>query len=99
MPRTGFRAAPSPARNSPTIRAFNEAARALILWIAIKSDVAHRSDSTKDRESADDRLGLLTPVIKGVLTDLGFVNAVMAQQVFGGHGYIQEWGMEQFVRD
>jgi acyl-CoA dehydrogenase len=82
-----------------TIRAFNEAARALILWSAISSDVAHRSDSAKDRESADDRLGLLTPVVKGVLTDLGFANAVMAQQVFGGHGYIAEWGMEQFVRD
>jgi alkylation response protein AidB-like acyl-CoA dehydrogenase len=82
-----------------TIRAFNEAARALILWSAISSDVAHRSDSVKDRESADDRLGLLTPVVKGVLTDLGFANAVMAQQVFGGHGYIAEWGMEQFVRD
>jgi hypothetical protein len=82
-----------------TIRAFNEAARALILWSAISSDVAHRSDSAKDRESADDRLGLLTPVVKGVLTDLGFANTVMAQQVFGGHGYIAEWGMEQFVRD
>ncbi len=82
-----------------TIRAFNEAARALILWTALNSDVAHRSDNAKDRESADDRLGLLTPVIKGVLTDLGFANAVMAQQVFGGHGYIAEWGMEQFVRD
>jgi acyl-CoA dehydrogenase len=82
-----------------TIRAFNEAARALILWSAISSDVAHRSDNAKDRESADDRLGLLTPVVKGVLTDLGFANAVMAQQVFGGHGYIAEWGMEQFVRD
>jgi alkylation response protein AidB-like acyl-CoA dehydrogenase len=82
-----------------TIRAFNEAARALVLWVAINSDVAHRSDNAKERESADDRLGLLTPVIKGVLTDLGFANAVMAQQVFGGHGYIAEWGMEQFVRD
>jgi hypothetical protein len=82
-----------------TIRAFNEAARALVLWTAIESDVAHRSDSAKDRQSADDRLGLLTPVIKGVLTDLGFANAVMAQQIFGGHGYIAEWGMEQFVRD
>ena len=82
-----------------TIRAFNEAARALVLWIAIKSDVAHRSGSAKERDSADDHLGLLTPVIKGVLTDLGFANAVMAQQVFGGHGYIAEWGMEQFVRD
>ena len=82
-----------------TIRAFNEAARALVLWTAIKSDVAHRSGSAKDRDGADDHLGLLTPVIKGVLTDLGFANAVMAQQVLGGHGYIAEWGMEQFVRD
>jgi len=82
-----------------TIRAFNEAARALVLWTAIESDVAHRSSATKERQVADDRLGLMTPVIKGVLTDLGFANAVMAQQVFGGHGYIQEWGMEQFVRD
>jgi acyl-CoA dehydrogenase len=82
-----------------TIRAFNEAARALILWTAIASDVARRSDNDKERQAADDQMGLLTPVIKGVLTDLGFANAVMAQQVFGGHGYIQEHGMEQFVRD
>ena len=82
-----------------TIRAFNEAARALVLWTAIRSDVAHRSDADKDRQAADDHMGLLTPVIKGVLTDLGFANAVMAQQVFGGHGYIRETGMEQFVRD
>ena len=53
----------------------------------------------KERQAAEDHMGLLTPVIKGVLTDLGFANAVMAQQVFGGHGYIREWGMEQFVRD
>ncbi len=90
---------PDVRRTLMTIRAFNEAARALILWTAIKSDVARRSDNAKEREAADDRLGLLTPVIKGVLTDLGFANAVMAQQVLGGHGYIQEWGMEQFVRD
>ena len=44
-------------------------------------------------------MGLLTPVIKGVLTDQGFANTVLAQQVFGGHGYIAEHGMEQFVRD
>src|ERR1700732_5259127 len=82
-----------------TIRAFNEAARALVLWTSIKSDGARRADADKDRQAADDHMGLLTPVIKGVLTDVGFANAVMAQQVFGGHGYIQEWGMEQFVRD
>ncbi|HSV24594.1 MAG TPA: acyl-CoA dehydrogenase C-terminal domain-containing protein, partial [Xanthobacteraceae bacterium] len=82
-----------------TIRAFNEAARALVMWTSIKSDVARHSDNAKEREGADDHMGLLTPVMKAVLTDLGFSNAVMAQQVFGGHGYIQEWGMEQFVRD
>ena len=82
-----------------SIRAFNEAARALVMWTALKSDVAHRSDDEKERKSADDHMGLLTPVIKGVLTDSGFANAVMAQQILGGHGYIAEHGMEQFVRD
>ncbi|MGB8514188.1 MAG: acyl-CoA dehydrogenase C-terminal domain-containing protein [Pseudolabrys sp.] len=82
-----------------SIRAFNEAARALVMWTALKSDIAHRSEDEKERKSADDHMGLLTPVIKGVLTDSGFANAVLAQQVFGGHGYIAEHGMEQFVRD
>jgi len=81
------------------IRAFNEAARALILWTSLQADVAHRSPDAKARQVADDFLGLLTPVIKGVFTDLGFQNAVKAQQVFGGHGYVGEWGVEQFVRD
>jgi acyl-CoA dehydrogenase len=82
-----------------TIRAFNEAARALVMWTALRGDVAHRSSDDKERQAADDHMGLLTPVIKGVLTDRAFANTVMAQQVFGGHGYIKEWGMEQFVRD
>jgi alkylation response protein AidB-like acyl-CoA dehydrogenase len=82
-----------------TMRAFNEAARALILWTALKSDVARRSADAQERQAADDHMGLLTPVIKGVLTDLGFANTVHAQQIFGGHGYIAEHGMEQFVRD
>jgi hypothetical protein len=90
---------PDVRRNLMTMRAFNEAARALVLWTALKSDVAHRSGDDKERQSADDHMGLLTPVIKGVLTDTGFANTVMAQQVFGGHGYIAENGMEQFVRD
>jgi 3-(methylsulfanyl)propanoyl-CoA dehydrogenase len=90
---------PDVRRTLMTIRAFNEAARALVMWTALKSDIAHRSDNEKDRKSADDHMGLLTPVIKGVLTDSGFANAVMAQQVYGGHGYIAEHGMEQFVRD
>jgi alkylation response protein AidB-like acyl-CoA dehydrogenase len=82
-----------------TMRAFNEAGRALVIWTALKSDVAHRSEDQKERTGADDHMGLLTPVIKGVLTDGGFASAVMAQQIYGGHGYIAEHGMEQFVRD
>ncbi len=90
---------PDVRRNLMTIRAFNEGARALVLWTALAADVSHRSEDAAERQAADDRLGLLTPVVKGVLTDLGFENAVRAQQVLGGHGYIEEWGMSQFVRD
>lgn len=90
---------PDVRRTLMTIRAFNEAGRALLLWTALKSDIAHRSGEEKDKEAADDLLGLMTPIIKGVLTDKGFDHAVMAQQMYGGHGYIEEWGMSQFVRD
>src|SRR6185312_5868801 len=82
-----------------TIRAFNEAARAMVVWTSLKSDVAHRSSDPRDLDAADDHMGLMTPVMKGVLTDVGFSNAVLAQQMYGGHGYIAENGMEQFVRD
>jgi len=90
---------PDVRRTLMTIRAFNEAARALVVWTSLKSDVAHRSNDPRDRQEADDQLGLMTPVLKGVLTETGFANTVLAQQMFGGHGYIAENGMEQFVRD
>ncbi|WP_054308692.1 acyl-CoA dehydrogenase C-terminal domain-containing protein [Mesorhizobium sp. 1M-11] len=90
---------PDIRRNLMTMRAFNEAGRAFTLWTALKSDIAHRSGDEADRQAADDYMGLMTPVVKGVLTDKGFEHAVMAQQVFGGHGYIEEHGMSQFVRD
>jgi len=80
-------------------RAFNEAARAFLVWVALTQDEAHHAPDAKARQAAEDRLGLMTPVMKGVFTDLGFANTVKAQQVLGGHGYIAEWGMEQFVRD
>jgi len=82
-----------------TIKAFNEAGRAFTLWTALKSDIAHRGDNDADCQTADDILGLMTPILKGVLTDKGFDHAVMAQQLFGGHGYIEEHGMSQYVRD
>ncbi|WP_442579221.1 acyl-CoA dehydrogenase C-terminal domain-containing protein [Mesorhizobium sp. ASY16-5R] len=90
---------PDVRRNLMTMKAFNEAGRAFVLWTAIRSDVAHRSGDDKDKQDADDALGLMTPIVKGVLTDKGFEHAVNAQQVFGGHGYIEEHGMSQFVRD
>ncbi len=90
---------PDIRRSLMTIRAFNEAGRAFLLWTALKSDIAHRSPDAAERQNADDLLGLATPILKGVMTDKGFEHAVMAQQVFGGHGYIEEHGMSQYVRD
>jgi alkylation response protein AidB-like acyl-CoA dehydrogenase len=90
---------PDVRRMLMTMRAFNEAARAMIVWTALQGDILHRSGDEKARQAADDHMGLLTPVIKGVITDQGFANTVLAQQVYGGHGYIAEHGMEQFVRD
>jgi alkylation response protein AidB-like acyl-CoA dehydrogenase len=80
-------------------RAWNEAGRALCLWSSLLVDLYRRSPDEAERSQADDVLGIVTPVIKGYLTDKGFQSAVLAQQVFGGHGYIREHGMEQFVRD
>ncbi len=80
-------------------KAFNEAARAFVLWGALQVDISRKAQTEEERLAADDLLGILTPVIKGYLTDKGFEAAVNMQQIHGGHGYIREWGMEQFVRD
>ncbi|MCR9137771.1 MAG: acyl-CoA dehydrogenase C-terminal domain-containing protein [Alphaproteobacteria bacterium] len=90
---------PDVRRTLMTNRAFNEASRALFLWTALRADLKHRAESDDEKQAADDLLGLMTPVLKGALTDRGFDNAVAAQQMFGGHGYIEEWGMSQYVRD
>ena len=81
------------------MRCWNEGGRALVLWGSLLVDLMRRSPDEAERTNAEDLLGLVTPVIKGYLTDKGFEAAVLAQQVFGGHGYIREHGMEQFVRD
>lgn len=80
-------------------KAFNEGMRALCLWGALLVDLSHRAQAEEERVEADQLIGLMTPVIKGYGTDKGFEVAVNMQQVFGGHGYVREWGMEQFVRD
>jgi alkylation response protein AidB-like acyl-CoA dehydrogenase len=90
---------PDVRRTLLTMRALTEGGRALALWTAMQADILHRSADEKDRQRADDHLGLMTPIVKACLTDWGFQHAVNAQQMLGGHGYIAEWGMEQFVRD
>ena len=80
-------------------KAITEGLRALILWGALQVDLSHYAATEEERQQADDLIGLLTPVIKGYGTDKGFDVAVSSQQVFGGHGYIWENGVEQYVRD
>jgi alkylation response protein AidB-like acyl-CoA dehydrogenase len=80
-------------------KAFTEAMRALCLWGALLADMIHAAATEEERLLADDMLSLLTPVIKGYGTDKGYDVATNAQQVYGGHGYVGEWGMEQYVRD
>ena len=76
-------------------KSFVEGARAFMLWGAALIDRAHRNNDA----AADGLISLMTPVIKGFLTDEGYDMTVKAQQVYGGHGYIEEWGMSQFTRD
>ncbi len=76
-------------------KSFAEGGRAFILWGATLIDQAHRAGD----KAADGLVSLLTPVIKGFLTDVGYDNTVKAQQIYGGHGYIEEWGMSQYTRD
>lgn len=80
-------------------KALTEGLRALCLWGALQVDLAHKAQTDEERQAADDLISLLTPVIKGYGTDKGYEIATNAQQVYGGHGYIREWGMEQYVRD
>ncbi|MEO7687936.1 MAG: acyl-CoA dehydrogenase C-terminal domain-containing protein [Sphingomonas sp.] len=80
-------------------KALTEGIRALCLWGALQADLEYGAATEEERQLAADLLGLLTPVIKGYGTDKGYEVATNAQQVYGGHGYIAEWGMEQYVRD
>lgn len=80
-------------------RSFNEGARAFTLWGGLLVDLAHKAMTEQERQDADDLISLLTPVIKGFITDKGYEYSTACQQVLGGHGYVEEWGMSQFVRD
>ena len=86
---------PDVRRMLMTQRAYNEAGRAFALYVGMQLDLAKYTDDADAQKLAE----LLTPIAKAYLSDKGFEGAVMAQQVFGGHGYIAEWGVEQVVRD
>ena len=82
-----------------TMKALNEGGRAFSSYVALQLDTAKYSDDATTRKRAEDLVSLLTPVAKAFLTDMGLETTVHGQQIFGGHGYIREWGQEQLVRD
>ena len=82
-----------------TVKVFKEGARALAYWAGLTVDITRKHPDPETKRKAEDLLGLLMPVLKTYFTDMGFNSANLCLQCFGGHGYIAEWGMEQFVRD
>ncbi len=80
-------------------KSITEGGRALSYWVGMQLDIAERSTDKAEKQAADDLVALLTPIVKAYLTDMGTDVANECMQVYGGHGYIAEWGMEQFVRD
>ncbi|MEK0085938.1 acyl-CoA dehydrogenase C-terminal domain-containing protein [Benzoatithermus flavus] len=90
---------PDVRRNLLTIKAFVEGARALAYWVGYHLDLQARHPDPAERAAADDLAALMTPIVKAFLTDQGFTATNLAMQVFGGHGYIRETGVEQHVRD
>ena len=90
---------PDVRRMLMTSRAYTEAGRAFTTWTALLIDREHAHPDPAVREDADELMALLTPVVKAFITDNSYETTTLCQQVFGGHGYISEWGMDQFVRD
>jgi len=82
-----------------TMRSFNEGARALACYTALQIDISKKHDDEEKRELAEHFVQFITPILKSYYTDLGFESTNMGMQIFGGHGYITEYGMEQYVRD
>jgi alkylation response protein AidB-like acyl-CoA dehydrogenase len=82
-----------------TQKAFAEGGRMLIFWASQLVDIVKYSDDEQEKAQADQLLSFLTPIAKAFLTEVGYESANLGLQIFGGHGYIKEWGMEQNVRD
>ena len=90
---------PDVRRTLMTMRAYNEGCRALSGWVARNLDLMERAQDPEERQRAEDFTALMTPIVKALFTDLGFENASLGVQVYGGHGYIRDHGMEQYLRD
>ena len=90
---------PDVRRMLMTMRAYNEGARALGGWVARSLDVMHHHPDAAVRQQAEDFAALMTPVVKALFTDLGFEATNIGMQVYGGHGFIRDHGVEQYVRD
>lgn len=82
-----------------TQKAYAEGARAFTYWVSLLIDIEKNHPNEKERKEADDLISVLIPIVKAFITDNGFIATNEGLQVFGGHGYIKEWGMEQYVRD
>jgi len=82
-----------------TMKALTEGGRAFACYVGQQLDLSKFSDDNDERQTADSLVALLTPVAKAFFTDTGLDSCIHGQQVFGGHGYIREWGQEQLVRD
>jgi alkylation response protein AidB-like acyl-CoA dehydrogenase len=80
-------------------KSITEGGRALAYWTGMNLDISQKHPDPQERQRADDLVALLTPIVKGYLTDMGSEVANECMQIYGGHGYIAEWGMEQYVRD
>ncbi len=90
---------PDVRKNLLTAKSLTEGVRALVMWVALELDRSAKAEAAEERQAADDLVQLLTPVVKSFGTDVGFEVANIGVQIYGGHGFIREHGMEQFVRD
>ncbi|MGE4373183.1 MAG: acyl-CoA dehydrogenase C-terminal domain-containing protein [Xanthobacter sp.] len=90
---------PDVRRMLMTMRAYNEGCRALGSWVAKMQDVSKHHPDPEERKKAEDFTALMTPIVKALFTDLGFESANLCVQTYGGHGFIRDHGVEQFVRD
>ncbi len=90
---------PNVRRMLLTMKAYNEAARAFAVWVGMHVDLEHHHPDAEQRQQAANFVALVTPIVKAYFTDVGLDVCNMGLQILGGHGYVSEWGMEQFVRD